>query len=101
MQRFVQIFPNWDILLAFFMPCCKIIPIRKMNINDEAELGRAVRARRKKIGMTITELASVIPCSPRLLSELERGRRGVSIAATFRLLQMLGLVMDIRGSEEG
>lgn len=71
-----------------------------MDINDERELGLAIRARRKKIGMTITELASVIPCSPRLLGELERGRRGVSIAVTFRLMQMLGLVMDIRGSEE-
>ena len=72
-----------------------------MVVNDEMELGRAIRARRKKIGMTIAELASVIPCSARLLSELERGSRGASIAVTLRLLQMLGLEMDVYGSEEG
>ena len=95
-----KIIPIRKILVAFGGGCGKIIPIGKMNINDERELGLAIRERRKKIGMTITELASVIPCSPRLLGELERGRRGVSIAVTFRLMQMLGLVMDIRGSEE-
>ncbi|MDO5450123.1 MAG: helix-turn-helix transcriptional regulator [Akkermansia sp.] len=72
-----------------------------MDVADEKELGRAIRARRKKIGMTIAELASVIPCSPRLLSELERGQRGVSIAVAFRLIQMLGLIVSVRGSEEG
>lgn len=72
-----------------------------IDVNNEAELGRAIRARRKKVGMTIAELASVVPCSPRLLSELERGRRGVSVAVTFRLMQMLGMVMNVRGSEEG
>ena len=79
----------------------KIFPIRMIDVNNETELGRAIRARRKAVGMTIAELASVVPCSPRLLSELERGQRGVSIAATFRLMQMLGLVMNVRGSEEG
>lgn len=72
-----------------------------MDVADEKELGRAIRARRKKIGMTIAELASAIPCSPRLLSELERGQRGVSIAVAFRLIQMLGLIVSVRGSEEG
>ena len=72
-----------------------------MILKDEIELGRAIRARRKKIGMTIAELSSVIPCSARLLSELERGRRGASVAVAFKLMNMLGLELDVYGSEEG
>lgn len=42
----------------------------------------------------------LIPCSPRLLSELECGKRGVSIGITLQVLAMLGLVTDIKGREE-
>ena len=44
-----------------------------MNITTEAELGIIIRERRKKQGLTIAELSMMVPCSPRLLSELERG----------------------------
>lgn len=71
-----------------------------MIVQNEQELGRMVRARRKEQGLTLAELASVVPCSPRLLSELERGQRGVSIALTFRLLALLGLELHLRGREE-
>lgn len=69
-------------------------------MQNEQELGRMVRARRKEQGLTLAELASVVPCSPRLLSELERGQRGVSIALTFRLLALLGLELHLCGREE-
>ena len=59
-----------------------------------------IRQRRKKQGLTIAELSMLVPCSPRLLSELERGKRGVSISVAFQLLSMLGLVVDIKGREE-
>lgn len=69
-------------------------------IQNEQEFGRALRARRKEQGLTLEELASVVPCSTRLLSELERGRRGVSISLTFRLLALLGLELHLRGREQ-
>lgn len=71
-----------------------------MLIQNEQEFGRTLRARRKEQGLTLEELASVVPCSPRLLSELERGRRGVSISLTFRLLALLGLELHLRGREQ-
>lgn len=71
-----------------------------MLVANEQEFGRFVRTRRKGQGLTLEELASVVPCSPRLLSELERGQRGVSIALTFRLLALLGVELSLRGREE-
>lgn len=73
--------------------------IGNMNIQTAADLGRVIRERRKAQGLSIAELAMLVPCSPRLLSELERGKRGVSIGMTLQLLTLLGLVVDIRGRE--
>ncbi|MBQ8480423.1 MAG: helix-turn-helix transcriptional regulator [Akkermansia sp.] len=71
-----------------------------MNITTESELGVIIRERRRKQGLTIAELSMMVPCSPRLLGELERGKRGVSVAIILRLLSLLGLTVDIRGREE-
>lgn len=71
-----------------------------MHISSDTELGSIIRQRRKEQGLTIAELSMLAPCSPRLLSELERGKRGVSISMAFQLLSMLGLVVDIKGREE-
>lgn len=70
-----------------------------MNITTESELGDIIRERRKKQGLTIAELSMLVPCSPRLLSELERGKRGVSVGIILQLLSLLGLTVDIRGRE--
>ncbi len=71
-----------------------------MQIASDAELGNIIRQRRKQQGLTIANLSVLVPCSPRLLSELERGKRGVSIGMAFQLLSLLGLVVDIKGREE-
>lgn len=71
-----------------------------MQIASDAELGNIIRQRRKQQGLTIANLSVLVPCSPRLLSELERGKRGVSISMAFQLLSLLGLVVDIKGREE-
>ena len=71
-----------------------------MNVTTEAELGAMIRERRKKQGLTIAELSMMVPCSPRLLSELERGKRGVGAGVILQLLSLLGLRVDIRGREE-
>mgnify|MGYP001777663279 FL=1 len=69
-------------------------------MTTEAELGAMIRERRKKQGLTIAELSMMVPCSPRLLSELERGKRGVGVGVILQLLSLLGLRVDIRGREE-
>jgi transcriptional regulator with XRE-family HTH domain len=67
-----------------------------MLIRDVAGLGRLIRARREEVGLTIVEAARVTGVSRRLLIELERGRRpNVGAAAVFRILEQLGLRVDI------
>lgn len=61
-----------------------------MLISTEQQLGALVRERRKQQGLTMEDLAAVAQCSPRLLSELERGKRGVSISMVLYILSLLG-----------
>jgi transcriptional regulator with XRE-family HTH domain len=67
-----------------------------MLVRDVAGLGRVIRARRKEVGLTADEAARVAGVSRRLLIELERGRRpNVGAAAVFRILELLGLRVDV------
>ncbi|MCI7003798.1 MAG: helix-turn-helix domain-containing protein [Akkermansia muciniphila] len=66
-----------------------------MIVRTAEELGALIRRRRKNQGLTIEDLASVVPCSPRLLSELERGKRGVSITMLLQLMALIGLELDL------
>ena len=71
-----------------------------MIVQTAEELGALIRRRRKSQGLTIEDLASVVPCSPRLLSELERGKRGVSINMLLQIMALIGLELDLYGREE-
>lgn len=99
-ELFEQNHPNWEYVLAFLPELPIIIPKGNMNIVTESELGVIIRERRKKQGLTIAELSMMVPCSPRLLGELERGKRGVSVGVILQLLALLGLTVDIKGREE-
>ena len=99
-ELFEQNLPNWEYILAFLPELPIIIPKGNMNVATESELGVIIRERRKKQGLTIAELSMMVPCSPRLLGELERGKRGVSVGVILRLLALLGLTVDIKGREE-
>ena len=99
-ELFEQNHPNWEYVLAFLPELPIIIPKGNMNVVTESELGVIIRERRKKQGLTIAELSMMVPCSPRLLGELERGKRGVSVGVILQLLALLGLTVDIKGREE-
>lgn len=67
-----------------------------MLIRDVAGLGRLIRTRREEVGLNIVAAARIAGVSRRLLIELERGRRpNVGAAAVFRILELLGLRVDI------
>ena len=100
MNFFEQNLPNREYVLAFLPESPIIIPKGNMNVATETELGVIIRERRKKQGLTIAELSMMVPCSPRLLGELERGKRGVSVGVILQLLALLGLTVDIKGREE-
>jgi len=67
-----------------------------MIIHDSAQLGRLIRTRRQEVGLTATRAAELAKVSRRLLTELERGRRrNVGVAAVFRVVELLGLSVDV------
>lgn len=67
-----------------------------MIVPDTRALGRIIRERRKATGLTTVHAAAMAGVSRRLVSELERGtRRNVGTKAVFRVLDLLGLRMDI------
>ena len=67
-----------------------------MVVHDTAALGRLIRQRREAVKLTTTQAAELAGVSRRLLIELERGkRRNVGLGAVFRILEILGLRMDV------
>ena len=59
--------------------------------NTTAELGRLIRAHRKRRQLTIETVSGLANVSPRFLSELERGKATAEIGKVLKTLQTLGL----------
>lgn len=74
----------------------EIFPVR-MKIETTQEIGALIRSRRKLAKLSIAGLAELIPCSPRLLGEVERGKRNVSFAAVLQLCAALGIDLYAEG----
>ncbi len=67
-----------------------------MVVHTLADLGKLIRARREEVGLTTTQAAELAGVSRRLLTELERGkRRNVGTGAVFKILELLGLRIDV------
>ena len=67
-----------------------------MVIQNLADLGKLIRARREQVGLTTTQAAEMAGVSRRLLSELERGkRRNVGVRAVLKILELLGLRIEV------
>lgn len=65
-----------------------------MRISTPAELGAAVRARRRKLGLEQRELAEKIGVSRKWVIDVEKGSRGASIGLILRALRALKLSLD-------
>ena len=68
--------------------------------NDEisglAQLARQLRARRRLIKLTQTELAGLAGVGLRFVSDLENARPGLEIGRVFRVAETLGLEIALR-----
>lgn len=71
-----------------------------MKINHIKDIGAVIRKRRKSVHMSIAELSAMIPCSPRLLGEVERGTRKVSFDMAITICSLLGIELYAREREE-
>ena len=68
-------------------------------VRDAQTLGEIIRRRRKKLGMTQTDLARACHCSVRFVSELERGEAGGNIKQVISLCKEIGI--DLYARERG
>jgi y4mF family transcriptional regulator len=69
-------------------------------IHTADELGRAIRAERKALGLTQDDLAAACGVSLRFVSELERGRASAGVGRVLLVLKMLGLRVVLAGPAE-
>jgi HTH-type transcriptional regulator/antitoxin HipB len=65
-------------------------------IGTAAEIGAAIRAKRRAIGMRQGELASLAGVGARFLSEVENGKASAEIGKVLQVLKRLGLELTIR-----
>lgn len=68
-------------------------------LRDAADLGAILRKRRRELGLTQAQLATSCKCSPRFVSELERGVAGGNIKLVIRVCREVGidLYAKVRG----
>ena len=66
-----------------------------MLIKDPADLGQAIRSRRKQRGLTQRQLADACGCSLMYLSNLERGKATAELGIALRIVNTLGLDIEV------
>lgn len=73
-----------------------------MKIENMTDIGLLIRKRRKRAGITLETLAAMLACSPRLLGEVERGKRNVSFQTVLNICALLGIELAAaqRGTDQ-
>jgi len=71
----------------------KNIPIG--TVSSTKDIGIAIRAKRKTDGLTQADAAALCGVGARFLGELERGKETAQIGKVIRILQGLGLELQI------
>lgn len=66
-----------------------------MKINSTRDLAAVVRGRRLDLHLSQAELASQVGVSRNWLNQVEAGKRSLDFALVLRLLDVLGLSLDI------
>ncbi len=66
---------------------------------NEKDLGRRVRATRRKQGLRQDELAALCGVGTRFVSELENGKPGVELGRVLKIMSGLGLELIIEARD--
>ena len=69
-------------------------------ITTAEDFGKAIRAARKRLGLTLAECAGANGVGMRFLSELERGKETAELGLALRVAASLGLSLRV-GNDEG
>jgi len=67
-----------------------------MKVQNPREMGAVVRQARTASGMSQAELAKLVGVHQPKISEIEQGRSGVGIGLILRVVNALGLSLDVR-----
>jgi len=67
----------------------------KSKVTTAADIGRAVRKKRKEDGLTLADAAALCGVGYRFLSDLENGKETVQVGKILKVLTALGLDMTI------
>lgn len=65
-------------------------------MNETVDVGLAIRAARRKNGLSQAQLAELAEISERTLRDIEKGRPGVGFAAVIAVARALGLRIEAR-----
>jgi DNA-binding XRE family transcriptional regulator len=66
-----------------------------MIVRTSIELGNALRARRRELGLTQEEVAGVIGVNRRVIGELEGGKGTVQLRIAMEVARVLGLDIEL------
>ena len=67
----------------------------KIKVSLVADIGAAVRKKRKEDGLTLADAAALCGVGYRFMSDLENGKETVQIGKVLKVLKALGLDMTI------
>ena len=73
--------------------------ILKEKVKSPAEIGQAVRKKRKKDGLTLADAAALCGVGYRFLSDLENGKPTAELGKTLQVLAALGLEVRVGPKE--
>ena len=71
-----------------------------MRIASSSDIGMAIRARRKSLGYTQTQLADACNCSPQFVSAVENGKETAEVGKVLNLALTLGMDVFTRNRGE-
>jgi DNA-binding XRE family transcriptional regulator len=66
-----------------------------MIVRTSIDLGSALRARRRELGLAQEEIAGVVGVNRRVIGELERGKGTVQLQIAMEVARVLGLDIEL------
>jgi HTH-type transcriptional regulator/antitoxin HipB len=79
----------------FHLQTLVLLPIDPMIVRTPIDLGGALRARRRELGLAQEEISSVIGVNRRVIGELERGKGTVQLQIAMEAARALGLDIEL------
>lgn len=70
--------------------------VRALQVHDPAAIGKAIRQRRREMGITQAEAAALCKVGTRFLSESENGKATLHLGKVLQVLHSFGLTILLK-----